>query len=179
MELLKLPNLFVGRCFRERRRHRPHTLPSGQQPAAPLMTSDGNVTSLTFMVPTQDEVDSMMAAGGKISALMAWAEVDPELGAHFLTKELGIGADDHWGVMAGFQLDELNDLMSTMKYKGETLKLGVKAKLRDVYKAGRYLSGVMDDVPQPVSSSPQQMVAPIINVELPGVAGKNPQAISH
>ena len=105
---------------------------------------------------------------------MAWAEVDAELGAHFLTKELGVGADDHWGVMAGFSIDELNELLSTMKFKGESLRLGVKAKLRNVFKAGRYLSGVADDIPQPVTAPPQQMLTPIINVEFPGVAGKIP-----
>ena len=66
--------------------------------------SDGTPPALPFMVPTQDEVDAMLASGGKVSSLMAWAEVDAELGAHFLTKELGVGADDHWGVMAGFSI---------------------------------------------------------------------------
>ena len=81
------------------------TIPPGAQPSAPLAMSDGTPSSLTFMVPTQDEVDTMLASGGKLSSLMAWAEVDAELGAHFLTKELGVGADDHWGVMAGFSID--------------------------------------------------------------------------
>ena len=102
------------------------SLAPGQQPSAPVTTAEGNMSSLPFMVPTQDEVDAMITAGSKVSALMAWAEVDPDLGAHFLTKELGVGAEDHWGVMAGFQLDELNDLLNTMKFKGESLKLGVK-----------------------------------------------------
>ena len=62
------------------------SLAPGQQPTAPVTTADGNVSSLTFMVPTQDEVDAMVAAGSKVSALMAWAEVDPDLGAHVLTK---------------------------------------------------------------------------------------------
>ena len=109
------------------------TIPPGSQPSAPVPMSDGTPSALPFMVPAQDEVDAMLAGGGKVSALMAWAEVDAHLGARFLTKELGVGADDHWGVMAGFTIDELDDLLATMKYNGESLRLGVKAKLRNVF----------------------------------------------
>ena len=53
--------------------------------------------------------------------------------------------------MAGITEQEYNDTLNSMIYQGAKIKLGVKAKLRHIYKAGRYLSGVSDVIPCPVA----------------------------
>ena len=121
-------------------------------------------------LPPPDEVDSINADGGKVSAIFAFCGIDAEVGVAVLTA-LGIETDDHYSTLGSIHPGELEDMMKDVKANGVPIKLGVKTKIRNTLRVGRTLAG-MKELPPPSFASPgvslsSQPFQPIIQVTLP------------
>ena len=66
---------------------------------------------------------------------------------------MGVEPDDHYSTLGSIHASELEELMKDIKVDAATLKLGLKAKIRNTLRVGRTLAR-MKEFPPPSSAAP-------------------------